>query len=1346
MNSLTSLREGAANVTDQLCKLATQQDAPATAPLKVAALIADVSGFTALTASLEAKHGTRGADILSAMMDKLLGGLGEIAESRGGMVVDLIGDAIHAFWIMGEGVSRGDACKAAIGAAGEMLDFASTTTDAQSLTPIRIGISCGEAEVSVVGGRGGRWEPLALGPALVRAGDAVNRAPTSACLIIGDEHWDSIADDAGAQLDQAGRWLLRRPPVALDRVTRNTLGTANALAAIAWTAELRFVTVMFCRLVGAEDMAKAGINRIHTLTRAAQQVIESHGGLLDKMHADDKGISMVIAFGLQSNVDMERAAGGSSALRAVVAAIELRGVLEGLGVSAAMGIATGKVRVGVGDVMRGSGHTMYGNAVNFAARCMQACDNEILCDYATRTASVEAIAFSETESRQLKGLDKSVPVFAVDGILEDRETELVSDMPEIAGRHHERSVLVEFLEESSENRARVLILDGEDGCGKSRLAGYAIEQAAKRDIRTIVCRAGLLGTRTPLFAWRDPLGTLLRRWALSRNLTLAEAQNELILKAGGSSKDASFVGALFGRDGAAPTGADSEADPGERRRLRASVAAALLGDGPRLIVIEDGQWLDDISLSLARDLVRLQPALLLLVVARSPLTTGMTKIGGSEPSKTKRITLSNLDRAATAELAAALLGPFDSKHPFVDWLHARSAGNPMFCRALIALLPENIKTTALRAPGAWRQAQVALEGDDIPATIEGALLERFSHLPVGQLGLLKAASVVGGTFTPATLISLGTPSTADQIAVDLLALTEGAILARSGSAENPAWRFSDELTREVIYASLPKQLLIELHRRAAEFLEDPAHGTGVGRAAEIAHHWLEADLPARAFAPLRQAGLDARLAGAYGSAVALWKTALELIENGSAGVRSQGWFRRAVLQRDLAFASWRLGEPEQTIAHCYDSMEGLWRGAPTTRFGWMTMLASETLKLGWQILLPKWLSGSPRSTRTRAQEWLRLNNAVRLIECFYFSRGALPAAAIAVYAARTAERLGEVAYAARPYGFLGYLAGARKQDLVARFCFSRPRRDCLAKKDWSSLAQSIHGETMYLLTHGRWRRALRRARFVRTLASKISDNADTGNATTLMGLGYLMAGSFDKMQEAFEQVEAVAYAKSNDHYLVFSRETFGQLALVHGSPESAEPLLESAKQLADRVRDLQSSLISQGLLLNAKLRLGKIDEVAALSAALIDQAEATPMVNFGSWYGFAAAAEALTGLYAAKGPGPDGVFKIAATRAVALLNRFAKRFPVALSATALVSGQLEYLNGHPKRAIKLWQRGVRAAETVRMNYDLARLHHVLGRMTIFDAAQRSEHQRKAALLMAICDVRSVPPFALSVSS
>ena len=99
----------AGGIVEQLGRDAARDDAPKTIAVDAAALIADVSGFTALTATLEARHGVRGADILSAMMDRLLGGLAEIAEAHGGLVVDFIGDAIHALWIAGDTQTLDDA-------------------------------------------------------------------------------------------------------------------------------------------------------------------------------------------------------------------------------------------------------------------------------------------------------------------------------------------------------------------------------------------------------------------------------------------------------------------------------------------------------------------------------------------------------------------------------------------------------------------------------------------------------------------------------------------------------------------------------------------------------------------------------------------------------------------------------------------------------------------------------------------------------------------------------------------------------------------------------------------------------------------------------------------------------------------------------------------------------------------------------------------------------------------------------------------------------------------------------------------------------------------------------------
>lgn len=1344
LTMLAEPRVTATNLLEQLGSEAARDDICKNVEVTAAVLIADVSGFTALTATLEARYGVRGADILSATMDRLIGGLAEIAESHGGLVVDFIGDAIHAIWIVSDAQTLDQARVASAEAAKAMLSYAAATAENQLTTPIRIGIACGSVQLAMIGGLGGRWERLSLGPALLKAGDAVAQAPTSCCLIGCDPGWGNTAGQINAEKSGENWWLLRNNPDSLPSPQQNIKTQSNAIDAIAWTAELRLVTVMFCRLVPADEMAHVSIERVHRLARITQQVIEQHGGLIDKIHADDKGISVVIAFGIQGGQgDGDRSIDGGTALRCVLAALDLRRALADLGTDAAIGIATGKVRIGVGDTQQGSCHTMYGNAVNFAARCMQACRDEILCDDVTRVASAASVNFFTPEARQLKGLEGGGPIFGVSGVKEERDAVLVSDISKIAGRRREQAAISIFLDSEAPDRPRTMIIEGVDGSGKSRLVGFAIEQASRRKLDPVICRANLLGTKSPLSAWREPMTILLRRYARSNNLTLGEAQTALVVAAGGTADEVALVRSLFARESGATLSIDSEGDAGTAKRLRSGVAAALIGEEPRLIILEDAHWLDDTSLALARDLIRLLPDLSMIFATRKPVSIALTKAAGTD---VVALSLANLDRGECAELAIGLLGSFEAKHPFVDWLHARSGGNPMFCRALIALLPEDFLNTALSTPGAWRKAKASLESADMPATIEGALLVRFTNLPPTQLGLLKAASVTADHFTTAMLIALGTPSSPEQIDLDLAALVEAGILTSAGSPERPAWRFSEPLTRDVIYNSLPKQLLTQLHRRAADYLQRPSDGASKGEAAQIAHHWLEGEMPAKAFSPLRKAGTEAKQAGAYATASTLWKTALDLIDTNRAGVRGNGPYRRAVLNRDLAFVSWRLGEPGQTIAYCYASMEGLWRGAPTTQTGWKAMLARETLALGWQILDPLRRDQTRQSAEERLKDRLRLGNSVRLIEAFYFSVGALPAATMALFAARTAERLGENAFAARPYGFLGYLAGTRGLNRTALFLFNRSRKQCIVEKDWASLAQSVNGEAMHHLSNGRWKIAIRRSRFVAALSHKRNRNADIASPTAFVGLGYLMAGEFKQMRSAFEKVEAFAFAKSNDHHLLFHRSGFGQIELAEGRPEVAEVLLTNGQALARRVRDLHSSLIVEGLLAVAKLRLEKVDELAAACDALITQAERTPMINFGSWYGFAAIAEAVVGVFAERGPGKDGENQIRAKRALTLLYQFSQLYPVAIPLSSLFSGQYAMLCGRSDQAIKRWQAGIRMAEAAEMKYDLARLYAALGAAPNLELHIRAEHRRKSGIWMERCGLATLPQLPLKLAN
>jgi hypothetical protein len=99
---------------------------------------------------------------------------------------------------------------------------------------------------------------------------------------------------------------------------------------------------------------------------------------------------------------------------------------------------------------------------------------------------------------------------------------------------------------------------------------------------------------------------------------------------------------------------------------------------------------------------------------------------------------------------------------------------------------------------------------------------------------------------------------------------------------------------------------------------------------------------------------------------------------------------------------------------------------------------------------------------------------------------------------------------------------------------------------------------------------------------------------------------------------------------------------------------------------------------------------------------------------------------------------------VALLERFAARYPVAAPRAALCSGTLAALTGRDRDALKQWRHGIRRAAALAMNHDLARLHDALARHADVDASERALHAEEAARLMAACGVSSLPPLALKI--
>lgn len=199
-------------------------------------------------------------------------------------------------------------------------------------------------------------------------------------------------------------------------------------------------------------------------------------------------------------------------------------------------------------------------------------------------------------------------------------------------------------------------------------------------------------------------------------------------------------------------------------------------------------------------------------------------------------------------------------------------------------------------------AETGAVADELPDSVQAILSARVDRLASADKAALQAASVIGRIFWSGPTRELTRAADADWAALedrDFVRRRPGSSLA--GEAE---YTFKHALTREVVYASVPRARRARLHADFAAWLER----TGGGRdedAALLAHHYTQAASPA-----------DADLA---------WPDAedeLELVR-----ARAVGWLRRAA---ELAVSRYDLDEGladlHRALELCQPAEQlGLWR-------------------------------------------------------------------------------------------------------------------------------------------------------------------------------------------------------------------------------------------------------------------------------------------------------------------------------------------------------------------------------------------------------------------------------------
>jgi tetratricopeptide (TPR) repeat protein len=765
-------------------------------------------------------------------------------------------------------------------------------------------------------------------------------------------------------------------------------------------------------------------------------------------------------------------------------------------------------------------------------------------------------------------------------------------------------------------------------------------------------------------------------------------------------------------------------EAGRERLLNALLQTftAASAKAPMMLVLDDLQWADELSLALFDKLHAATAAgLPLLVLGTYRLeeeTSTLRELAAR--SDVLNLRLERLDRSAVSSMVRDMVGQREPQNDLIDFVFSHAEGVPFFtAEYLRSVFAEGLLA---RTEDGWKLSpptpdpvKGTLSSVPLPQRLAELIRRRVAGLGERTVRALSAAAVLGRQFEVDVLAHM-LGSTTEAVYEQL----EDAQLRQIVVHGAGVIRFTHDKFRETIYTGLAASLRSELHGAAAHGLalcyrERTEFEYIYG---DIARHYHFAGKTSAAIDYLEKAGERALRISADAEALQFLNEALDLERSLLTRLSP---LRRARWERGVAEALHGLGRLAQSTAPLARAAELL--GYPLPRTG-----AAQGFGILAQLLrrlLPR-DAAEPEETAVALEMGRILERVLRIS---YYTGENLQLLYSCIASLAFCERAGPSIDLATAYINAGATASIFPFHNVARSYIRRASELLATHPDPVVESQLRMVEGVYYMGIGQQEPAIERIQRGIQVAQRIGFGRREDECTAVRSAIDIHAGRHSSIDAGCAKVEKSARRRGDAQMISWALLQRLEALVMRGSFEEASRQLPGLWSLFPSSERPEKIWIL-GFAAYAEYRTGEVEAAidhADQAAKLV--AQGPPVHNY-----YINALDRLAELrlvrWRESGFARSGAargLELSAVAACRVLRQAARIFPFAVPLASLENGLLAWGKQEKPRATALFRDGIRAAQRMGLTYHEARLQRTLASASS-DGREREQATRRAAHL------------------